>query len=57
MPQVPPFHTVEPGKPHVYHNNAACHDAHDIKPPHLRPGTGTDRRLCEECARLNQLGQ
>jgi hypothetical protein len=57
MPSTPPFHTVEPGKPHVYHNNSACHDGQDIKKPHWRPTAGVGRRLCEECARLNRLGR
>lgn len=57
MPAVAPFHTVEPGKPHVYHNNSACHDGKDIHPLHRRSGPGVGRRLCEECARLNRQGR
>jgi len=54
MPRISPFHTVEEGKPVVYHNNSACADGKRIKPEHYRTGTGIGRRLCDECERLNE---
>ena len=46
------YHTVEPGAPHVYHDNANCPDGKQIKPEHYRTGQGVGRRLCEECEKL-----
>lgn len=57
MPYTPPFHTVEPGAPHVYHNNSACNDGKAIKPQHWRSGEGYGRRRCERCAQLNAEGK
>ena len=57
MPSTPPFHTVEPGKPHVYHSNSACRDGKDIEYPHWRSGEGAGRSPCKECQRLNSDGR
>jgi hypothetical protein len=32
MPHIEPFHTVEEGKPVVYHNNSECADGKRIEP-------------------------
>lgn len=37
----------------VYHNNTSCNTGNNIEREYLRSGTG-NRRLCEECARLNR---
>ena len=41
------YHTVEPGAPHVYHNDSDCPDGKRIKPEHYRVG----RVRAADCAR------
>jgi len=57
MPYTSSFHTVEPGAPHVFHNNSACQDGKNIRREHQRPGPGEGRRLCERCSKLNAEGK
>jgi hypothetical protein len=40
----------------IYHNNSRCSTGNNIDPEHRRQGTG-GRPLCQECNRLNQVGQ
>ena len=47
-----PFYSANPGARAVFHNNDACQEGKRIEPTDWRAGDG-ERRLCEECARLN----
>ena len=48
--QSPPWHSVNS---EVYHNNPNCQTGSSIEPENILRGTG-DKRLCEECERLNR---
>jgi hypothetical protein len=47
-----PWHSVNS---EIYHNNPNCQTGNRIEPENLRQGTG-NKRLCEECERLNRAG-
>ena len=47
-----PWHSVNS---EIYHNNPNCQTGMRIEPENLRQGTG-NKRLCEECKRLNSAG-
>jgi MIP family channel proteins len=47
-----PWHSVNSD---VYHNNPYCNTGVSIEPENVLRGTG-DKRLCEECERLNRAG-
>jgi MIP family channel proteins len=47
-----PWHSVNSD---VYHNNPYCNTGISIEPENVLRGTG-DKRLCEECERLNRAG-
>lgn len=53
--KVSPFYSKIKGT-RVYHNNNKCHLGDSINPKYLRPGTD-QRRLCEECKKLNREGK
>ncbi|MBC7910842.1 MAG: DUF2442 domain-containing protein [Pyrinomonadaceae bacterium] len=40
----------------VYHNNSKCTTGNNIEPQYCQQGTG-GKPLCQECNRLNQIGQ
>lgn len=48
-----PWHSIHS---YVYHNNTGCSAGNNIDPNDLRQGTG-GKPLCQECNRLNQIGQ
>ena len=48
-----PWHSV---KENIYHNNSECNTGNNIETENHRTGTG-DKRLCDECARLNREGK
>jgi hypothetical protein len=47
------WHSV---KQSVYHNSSGCNTGNNIDPEYIRQGTG-GKPLCQECYRLNQVGQ
>lgn len=53
MPKKAPWHSV---KEDVHHNNTECNTGNNIETENLRQGDG-NKRLCEECQRLNQAGK
>ena len=48
-----PWHSIHSD---VYHSNIGCSTGNNIDPKDLRQGTG-GKPLCQECNRLNQVGQ
>jgi hypothetical protein len=60
MPKVLEFHSInevmKPVNQRVHHNNSACPPGRDIPQSERRSGTG-GYRLCNDCDRLNRLGQ
>jgi len=54
MPITSPWNSIK--EPH-YHNNTKCGPGSEI-PPHNRiPGTGVNKPLCRDCAKLNNEGK
>jgi hypothetical protein len=51
MAKVPPYHSISPEDPDVYHDHDDCYEGRKILSENKRPGTD-DRRKCEVCARL-----
>jgi hypothetical protein len=47
-----PWHSVNSD---IYHDNPDCQTGGSIDPENIRQGTG-GKRLCEECARLDNAG-
>ena len=53
MPKKSPWHST---KSDVYHNNTECNTGNNIEKENLAQGTG-NKKLCEECAKLNGEGK
>lgn len=48
----PPYHSIDPTDPQVYHDYSDCPNGQQIKPENKRPGTGGLPR-CGSCENLD----
>ena len=55
MARVAPFHSSHPNTTH-YHNNSKCGPGSEI-PRHNRKSGSGNKKLCEQCAKLNSEGK
>ena len=53
MPKTNAWHST---KSDVYHNNTECNTGNNIEKENRESGTG-NKKLCDECARLNREGK
>ncbi len=54
MSKVPPWHSIKPYEPFVYHDETECHTGNNVEPEFMIDGRGVGRRQCHRCHELEQ---